>query len=140
MVSTSVSPGSEHKSNSERSTAWTLMSKLPMTDRIHRSAAAVLLVLRAQGKYAVVREEISERDKLLRVSAALTRSAETPVQVSAADSWGYPDIDFFFIRLCGRPPTPPCVRDALSNSDPVRRKFTLTHTLLQRTTFPVSDI
>lgn len=40
-----------------------------MTDQIHRPKPAILLVLRAQRKCAVVREEISERDKLLRVSA-----------------------------------------------------------------------
>lgn len=83
------------------------------------SKAAVLPVLRARCKCAVVREEISRRGKLLRGLCALTRTAKTsagpPVQVSAADSWVFPDIDLFFpgavVLLHG------ALTDALSNTD-----------------------
>lgn len=83
------------------------------------SEAAVLPVLRARCKCAVVREEISGRGKLLRGLCALTRTDKTPagppVQVSAADSWVFPDIDLFFPRavvlLHG------ALTDALSNTD-----------------------
>lgn len=77
---------------------WWVQSWWPI-----RSKPAVLPVLRARGKCAVVREEISKRGKLLRCLCALTRTVKTlarpPVQVSAADSWGFPDIDLFFIRV-----------------------------------------
>lgn len=105
-----------------------------------RSKPAVLPVLRARGKCAVVREEISKRGKLLRCLCALTRTVKTlarpPVQVSAADSWGFPDIDLF-LSACCRPPTPRCMTDALSNTDAVQKGFTPTHARLGRTQFTV---
>ncbi len=73
----------------------------------------------------------------------MTRTAKTaeepPVQVSAADSWGCPDIDLFLSVRC-RPPTPRCVTDALSDTDAAQRGFTPTHARRGHASFTVSAL
>lgn len=78
--------------------------------------------------YAHTVNALSSERRLARETSccAVTRSAKTPeeppVQVSAADSWGCPDIDLLvFLSVCCRPPTPCGVTDALSNTDAVQR-------------------
>lgn len=73
--------------------------------------AATIQFLRARSKCSVVTEEISLRDKLLMGVSASEAPEEPPVQVSAADSWGFPDIDLCFF-LSERCPPPTTVRRA----------------------------
>lgn len=65
-----------------------------MTDQLHRPKPSVLLVLRVNA--------LSSEERLVSDTScwgSVKTLKEPPVQVSAADSWGFPDIDLFFIRL-----------------------------------------
>lgn len=127
--SVSVQPQKPNTHNFVKSTErCALMSTIPMTDQIHRPKPAVLPVLRARcrQRWRLARETSCWGSLRLGAFTAKT-PREPPVQVSAADSWGFPDIDLF-LSVCCRPPTPCCVTDALSNTDAAGYTwFTPTH-------------
>lgn len=104
---------SKLQSNRDKSTRWggATGRRCVRSRWVILSKAATVQILRARSKCAVVTEEISGRGKLLKGVSASEAPEEPPVQVSAADSWGFPDIDLCFLIRVPSSTYSPTLRD-----------------------------